>query len=61
MSGRTVITSNEPEKLVKLNEKPICYVESRDNIIWKFKTEDEAIRAAKCFMESGFEYVRREV
>jgi hypothetical protein len=61
MSGRTVITSKEPEKLVNMSERPICYVESKDNIIWKFKTEDEAIRAAKQFMNAGFEYVKREV
>jgi len=60
MPGKTVITSREPEKLVNIKERPICYVEAKDNIIWKFNTEDEAIRAAKQFMNAGFEYVQRK-
>lgn len=57
----TVITSNEPDKIViPDNARPVSYVEARDAIIWKYKTEDEAIRAARAFMNAGFEYVKRE-
>lgn len=31
-----------------------------DNIIWRFKSEEEAQKAAELFMNIGFEYVQRK-
>lgn len=31
-----------------------------DNIIWRFKSEEEAKKAAELFMNLGFEYVQRK-
>ena len=60
--GRTVITSKEPSKLALVKVTNVTgYVETKDNIVWKFKTEEDAIKAANDFMNAGFEYVRREI
>ena len=58
MAGKTVITSKQNYTLSK-DIKPISQYEFKDKIVWKFKTEDEAIRASRAFMENNFEYVQR--
>lgn len=62
MKGKTVITSKEQTPYFYAWEK---YKDTADivtldsMILWMFKDEDEAIRAAKLFMNLGFEYVQR--
>lgn len=60
VNGKTVITSKqsiELPKSLRYEEKEV----KKNMIIWRFRTEDEAIRAAKTFMNRGFEVVRRPV
>jgi hypothetical protein len=62
MKGKTVITSKEQTPYLyaweKYKDEADIYVKET-NVVWKYKDEDEAIRAAKLFMNLGFEYVQR--
>jgi hypothetical protein len=62
MKGRTVISSKEQTPYLYAWEKykDTADIDIKDSmILWKFKDEDEAIRAAKLFMNLGCEYVQR--
>lgn len=57
-----VITSKEqmPYLLAWEKYREIAEIEEKKNyIVWNFKTEDEAIKATRLFMNIGFEYVQR--
>lgn len=59
---KKVITSKEqmPYMLAWEKYRDVATIEEKkDNIVWNFKSEDEAIRATRLFMNIGFEYVRR--
>lgn len=63
MNGRTIITSKQQGPYLYAWEKyrNTARVSVRaDNILWEFTSEDEAIRAARLFMNLGFEYVQRK-
>lgn len=58
-----VITSKEQKPYLLAWEKYRSTVEIEvltDNIIWRFKSEEEAKKAAELFMNLGFEYVQRK-
>lgn len=58
-----VITSKEPKPYLLAWEKYRNTTEIEvltDNIIWRFKSEEEAKKAAELFMNLGFEYVQRK-
>ena len=60
MGGKVVITSKQDLELpdsLRYESRAI----KKNLIIWNFKTEEDAIRAARLFMNSGFEVVRRPV
>lgn len=60
VTGKVVITSKQNIELPKsfvYDSKDV----KKDLIIWRFKTENQAIKAAKVFMNKGFEVVRRIV
>ena len=62
MKGRTVITSKEQSPYLMGWEKykDVADIDVKEtNVLWKFKDEDEAIRAARLFMNLGCEYVQR--
>lgn len=64
MIGKVVITSKEQHpfsQAVKIVGDTASIREGVNYVVWKFKTEDEAIRHSREFMELGFEYVQREV
>ena len=59
---KKVITSKEqmPYMLAWEKYRDVVEIEEKkDNIVWNFKSEDEAIRATRLFMNIGFEYVQR--
>lgn len=59
MNGETVITSNE-DRIIEGCIGGVKKIEpTTDFIVWKFRNADYAIRAAKVFMNSNFEYVIR--
>lgn len=58
-SGKVVITSNEDREIPEEIKTYISRDIKNDIIVWKFKTEAEAIRAAREFMNVGFETVQR--
>lgn len=63
-SGKVVLTSREREVPSGFFDafECECYPDVKKNIlVWNFKYEDDAIRAARIFMESGFEYVKRVI
>ena len=54
--GKIVITSKENRQLPQMR----CRVDVKaDVILWTFRTEDEAIRASREFMNLGYTYVQR--
>lgn len=58
--GRTVITSRQSIELPKnfrYAEKEV----KKNMIIWRFKTEEDAIKASRKFTNLGFEVVRRPI
>ena len=62
MKGKTVITSKEQSPYLMGWEKykDVADIDVKDSmVLWKFKDEDEAIRASKLFMNLGCEYVQR--
>lgn len=59
---KTVITSKEQTPYLMGWEKyrdTAKIEEKADNVVWTFKTEDEAYRASQLFMNLGCEYVQR--
>lgn len=58
----TVITNKDQSKFItgwaKYGNAADIEIKT-DNIIWRFKTEDESVKAANFFLKIGFEYVRR--
>ena len=59
MSGYTVITSKEEQPyFLAWNEfKDKAEIEIKtDNIIWRFNTREEALKATNRFANLGFEY-----
>ena len=62
MKGKTVITSKEQSPYLMGWEKykDIADIDVKDSmVLWKFKDEDEAIKAGNLFMNLGCEYVQR--
>jgi hypothetical protein len=60
LGGKVVITSKQDVEL----PKSLVYQSraiKKNLIIWRFKTEEDAIRAARLFMSAGFEVVRRPI
>jgi hypothetical protein len=58
-NGTVVITSRE-DRIIEGCIGGVKKIEpTTDFLVWKFKNEDYAIRAAKVFMNSNFEYVIR--
>ena len=58
--GRTIITSKQDIETPAI--RGLIGKEVKKNmIIWRFRTEDDAIRAGRKFMNIGFEVVRRPI
>lgn len=71
MTGKTVLTSKEPYPFSEATKTveaematgsvgPFTMRAGENYVIWKFQSEDDAIRHARLFMNMGFEFVQRE-